>query len=327
MKTFFKRWAPPILGFGVGWFGFAYAEQSNLVNERYLRWTYHQSLRVQRVLVQYLCPQHLAEKFFMPLDVLNDAIAAMEAAEQQGTGDGTDQRVALAEVLKECAVKEQLEWLSDHIFQEIPYFYIGDLFNAFAELHQESFTGGAPRATGRDNDYEATELAAALWEKSVIKDVIPFEVGVRALTVLAVNNVKNAKTIAKLESSTGASNAQKSSVAIVSAHSEFLNALKEEGTRESVVNPLHVTAATVQLLLAINRARVHSGIPLFRKASSQFPVLDDPIDRQMWCDSLGDVGSAVRELLDDPAAGLLDVAALRFKCRVEGPSSSYDQNP
>jgi hypothetical protein len=50
-------------------------------------------------------------------------------------GADEDGRASFADVLMNCSLPEQMEWLADHVSEQIPYFYIEELVHTWAAIH------------------------------------------------------------------------------------------------------------------------------------------------------------------------------------------------
>jgi hypothetical protein len=49
--------------------------------------------------------------------------------------NSTDDRATLSSMLRECSLPEQLEWLSDHVSESVPYFWIEELVHTWAAMY------------------------------------------------------------------------------------------------------------------------------------------------------------------------------------------------
>ncbi|CCW68983.1 unnamed protein product [Phytomonas sp. Hart1] len=195
----------PIVGFATGWGAFVLLDQGNFLSSGLPRWFKTNQLKM-RLHLQSLLPEHLVEKYGYPQSFLQDAILRLES---EASSKSTPDRVGFQEILSQCGVRQQILYLEEHATEDIPYFYIADVFHAWATLHQPVFlhspshfngpTENPPRdppglsSTSREAaEFESRRLCEAVWGK--IQDgVLPFDVGVRVLGVLAVRSPNNAR--------------------------------------------------------------------------------------------------------------------------------------
>lgn len=302
--SWFRALLPPLVGFGIGWGGYSIVESSGLVDERRMLQTHCFNLKAQRLVRRY-APTQISDTLCMPQENLDAMIAVLENAIATGSSAGSAQtesdRVPFSKILQECRVQEQLEWLSDHLLEDVPYFYIADIFHSWAEIHEPTVLSAsiAPR---KDAIFDSKLICDGVWKK-MIDDVIPFDVSVRVLAVLATCGVQNAKWIASLTSSKSLPSDSVSATAngavadgpvmdaaatilsLQRRYHESLKTNKREGG--DVVPSAAVDKATAALLLAMNDSRVHGRrfpwIGSGSAPSGPYPLFKDKQLNDEWC--------------------------------------------
>lgn len=325
----------PLIGFGIGWGSYTLIEKYELISDKYILLTYLVNLRTQRMLSQAL-PTALSEKFLMPVADIDNMIVNVEqarslAASGEKPNTSQQERVPFTKILSECRPQEQLEWLEEHIREDIPFFFIGDIFNSWAEVHQKTFFA-KPADSVKDladdcvafnapaSVFESKVLCEGVWKK-MLTDVIPFDVSVRVLCILASKSRENARHILALVDATQGEGSTTSTVdacrTIVRLHREYHDRLEKEGSKEgNVVPSVTVDAATVQLLLALNGALVNRRVvPLFgRPSTGPYPLLKDY--RDVWCGSSlpQRIAATSGEYLNDVANQATHLTKDFFKC-------------
>jgi hypothetical protein len=81
----------------------------------------------------------------------------------EGANAAGDDRASFADVLRSCALPEQLDWLSEHVSESIPYFYIEELVHTWGCVHFARRVYGYD-PTVADAGADAAKAAAAIIE-------------------------------------------------------------------------------------------------------------------------------------------------------------------
>ncbi|KAG5492913.1 hypothetical protein JKF63_01493 [Porcisia hertigi] len=327
IKTF-KNIGLPIIGFGIGWTAFTALEQSGFLSESMQRWLHVHNLKLQ-LYTQRLLPNAVVHKYCYPGDTLQAMINFLEKGYSEAE---MSDRMTFDEVLRQCAVPEQIAYLEEHALEDIPYFYIADIFHSWANLNVHSFVrqqqlsqkdtatsaasptspavSAAPSAAlvlRSDAAFDSEVLCSSLWEK-MISNVIPFDVSIRALCVLAVNNRANAQRLAKLSSPQR----------VVELYNEYMDkchADEQQGSDPVVVSPDEVAAATLFFFRAVNDASIHkTWIPLLGALQKDPYPLARKVQSGSWCRAFGSLTPAVRGATSETALVLADVMKERLRC-------------
>lgn len=290
-----KSFVWPVLGFGLGWSAYSVADERKWISPSLQHKLILCNLRAQ-LAIQSALPSSLAEKYCVPSDVIRSTIERIKL-EGPSDSDCRDSRMTFEQVLRECRVTEQIEYLEDHIREDIPYFYIADLFHAWANIHAQTYmptvsltreqdsgvdktnaveaasqrntgdqstarsptrTASVPRSAvaatpdfTQDDEFDTPALCSLLWEK-MQTNVIPFDVGVRVLSVLAVRSRRNAHRLSH------AIHPQ----FVLDGYADYQRTVCERASRVSggdeVASPDEVAAATLTLLCALNDDRAAS---------------------------------------------------------------------
>ncbi|KAG5467634.1 hypothetical protein CUR178_01279 [Leishmania enriettii] len=327
-RAFFKTVASPVIGFGIGWAGFTLVEQKGLLSESMQRWLNVHNLKLQ-LYTQRLLPASVVEKYGYPEDTLRSMMELLEKGYKEADVAG---RMSFDEVLRQCAVPEQVAYLEEHASEEIPYFYIADIFHSWANLNVDSFlrqpqrtlmrtatnaaTATSPISTAaassapvlrNDEAFDSEVLCSSLWEK-MVHNVIPFDVSIRALCVLAVNNRANARRLARLSSPER----------VVELYNEYKDKIQADQQRDNapdMVSPEEVTAATLFYLRAVNDASIRKPwIPLLSVSRvDSYPLLKK-VQRESWCRAFGKLTPAAKRSASEAAVLLADVMSERLRC-------------
>ncbi|KAK7200927.1 hypothetical protein NESM_000151600 [Novymonas esmeraldas] len=327
-KGFIKNVAFPVIGFGLGWVGFTAVEQNGLLGESTQRWLNVCNLKLQ-LRTQRLLPASVVEKYGYPEDTLQSMISYLEKGYSETE---VADRMTFDEVLRQCPVPEQMAYLEEHALEEIPYFYIADIFHSWANLNahtilrqpqaspQESDTGSAAPLLRNDDAFDSEVLCHALWDKMIL-NVIPFDVSIRALCALAVNNRANARRLALLSSPER----------VVELYNDYTDKRQSDrlqgGSGSDVVAPAEVAAATLFFLRAVNDASVHKRwVPLLGAPSTGPYPLARRVPRESWCRAFGSLTPAITAVTADTAVLLADVVSERLRCEelrgAESPAPS-----
>lgn len=181
----------PVASFAVGWFGYQYADSHSLIPIRLRHNLALYSLQTQLFVVKTVPSCLLYGK---SEDELRDQISFLRSVSR---GDG---KVAFEDILKECQPKEQVGFLEDHFQESIPFFFIGDLVYSWTRLHRDRYLEDPLpdlHHAGRQQDvYESKILCEGVWAAAVNK-MIPFDICVSALAILAACSERNQRTMAK----------------------------------------------------------------------------------------------------------------------------------
>ncbi|CUG86106.1 membrane-associated protein, putative [Bodo saltans] len=290
--SFFKGFGIPLIGFGVGWGGYSAMEQFQLVDSSVIQWTHLYNLKLQRMVQQQL-PETLAQRMTFTKEQLDAMILHLEAA-TSGNDTATNaqaERVPFKKILADCRPQEQMEWLTDHVSEDVPYFFIADIFHSWAELHESAFLldPTTKLAESPSPVYDSKELTQGVWKK-MINEVIPFDVGVRVLCVLTRLGPQNASLVNGLHSDVNG-NKQSAVDTILRLHQEYRQQLNVSGRDNGNVVPVGtVDAATAVLLTTLNEAAVHGRrFPwIGRSPSGPFPLLNAS-RREQWCAQLSHI--------------------------------------
>ncbi|KAG5467076.1 hypothetical protein LSCM1_01257 [Leishmania martiniquensis] len=322
-KAFFKNVASPVIGFGIGWAGFTVLEQTGLLGESTQRWLNVHNLKLQ-LHTQRLLPASLVEKYGYPEDTLRSMIQHLEKGYSEAE---LSDRMSFDEVLRHCAVPEQVAFLEEHASEEIPYFYIADIFHSWANLNVNSFlrppqhasdaaistsplasaSASSPLVLRNDEAFDSEILCSSLWEK-MIHNVIPFDVSIRALCVLAVNNRANARRLARLSS-------PERVIGLYNEYVDKIHADQQRGSEPDLVSPEEVTSATLFFLRAVNDALVQkSWIPMLKVFNVDLYPLAGKVKPESWCRAFGHLTPLVTSSASEMAVLLADVMSERLRC-------------
>ncbi|KPA86630.1 hypothetical protein ABB37_00737 [Leptomonas pyrrhocoris] len=330
-KRLLKNVGVPFIGFGIGWGAFTAVEHYQLLGDVTQRWLNVHNLKLQ-MYTQRLLPASLVDKYGYPEETLKSMIELMEKGYTEAA---VSDRMTFDEVLRQCAVPEQIAFLEEHASEEVPYFYIADIFHSWANLNVNSFAKAkdtemtpsvAAEAAGRstsagassasplvmrnDADFDSDTLCHALYDK-MLHNVIPFDVSIRALCVLAVNNKANAKRLARVCTPDE----------VVRLYAEYTARLKKTAADGStscdsdVVAPEEVTAATLFFLRAINDVSIHTRwVPLLGAPSTGPYPLARKVQPDQWCRAFGQLNASVSGRAAETALVLVDVMNKRLRC-------------
>lgn len=330
-KRLWRSVGIPLIGFGVGWGAFTAMERSEVLSESTQRWLNVHNLKLQ-LYTQRLLPASLVQRYGYPEDTLRSMIEYLEKGYSEAE---VSERMTFEEVLKQCAVTEQMAYLEEHASEEIPYFYIADIFHSWANLNARSFaqpavkaeddasstdasTGAAqarpppppPLVLRNDPEFDSEILCSSLYDK-MLHNVIPFDVSIRALCVLAVNNKANAKRLARTCSPDD----------IARLYSDYADKVVRERAKATVsqpddaVAPAEVTAATLFFLRAVNDASVHTRwVPLLGAPSTGPYPLARTVQPERWCRAFGDLRGIFTGQTAETASVLVEVMNTRLQC-------------
>eukprot|EP00744_Colponema_vietnamica_P023561 GILI01034139.1.p1 GENE.GILI01034139.1~~GILI01034139.1.p1 ORF type:complete len:328 (+),score=31.33 GILI01034139.1:71-985(+) len=245
-----KQLAIPAVGFGIGWGGWDLMERYELVSPEAQQWLHLNRLKAQRG-VKASLPEG-AGSFLVRESVedLDRAIANLSAPPIESV----DNRLKFVEVLQQCRIQEQLEWMEEHAQEDIPFFFIADLFHAFAALHEPCLSSdekGSDVLLVDDKKFASSILTQRTCEM-MLSGVMPFDVAARVLAVLAVSNKANRITVASFQAQ------EKSFVEIVATKWQaYHDDLMAKGTPDGdgIVTSAQVDIATAQLLRAASSGR------------------------------------------------------------------------
>lgn len=269
----------PLLGFGIGWGSYSLIEQYHLIDDRYIRLTHLWNLRGQRWL-RTVVPEGASEALrFPPAESLDAMIRVLEQEYQTTAADKPQQqRVPFTQILRDCRTQEQMEWLSDHVSEDVPYFFIADIFHSWAELHQDRYLPSAhvegvensSQCLPRDAAFDSKVVSEGVWEK-MLSEVLPYDVAVRVLAVLAVAGKENAKWLSTRSSNVGGPQTPAFET-VVALHKKYHEELG--GRKAEVVSVEEVDAATASLLCELNKARVRGKrLGVFGTPTGPYPLL------------------------------------------------------
>lgn len=290
--SFFKGFGVPLIGFAVGWGGYSLMEQYQLVDMSVIQWTHLYNLKLQR-LVQQQLPEVIGQRMTFTKEQLDAMILHLEvAASGKEPANAQAERVPFKKILGDCRPQEQMEWLTDHVSEDVPYFFIADIFHSWAELHENAFIldPDTKIAEAASPLFDSKELTHGVWKK-MISEVIPFDVAVRVLCVLTRLGPQNAAWVNGLHSDGGNGAKMNAIDTILKLHKTYhqeLNISGHEGG--NVVPAATVDAATAVLLTTLNDAAVHGRrFPwIGRSPSGPFPLLS-AARRDQWCGQLSSV--------------------------------------
>ncbi|KAH8604285.1 hypothetical protein ERJ75_001743500 [Trypanosoma vivax] len=296
-----------LCGFIAGFFAYRYVLEHNLISDTYLRHINLANLRLQLFLQQNVLPTVLVERYGYNEDFLR---AMVERLSSEGSGT---ERCSFKQILQECHVPEQIAWLEEHVSSEIPYFYIADIFNGWCTLHNGFFmkNDSLPRSqnsansvTHSDDDFASEILCSGVVEKAV-SNVLPYDVAVRTLCILAVSNQVNARLISKLLSPK----------LILDRFEMYLKNLEEFGQSAGDGVPTNeVAVATVELLQAINTVlREQRGFLWSRVTSEAYPIATH-LTADKWCGLVHNRLPTVEGSGRDSGVNFARRLSERFKC-------------
>lgn len=315
-KVAYSTWRTfgvPILGFGVGWGAYTFVENSSMISERNIQWTHLQNLRAQKYLAELnVLPQFVSSKLLLDSNELNARISMLESI-LAGDAPSKDDRVPFSQILRECQVEQQVEWLLEHVEEDIPYFFIADLFHSWAEVHEASCTSQPLLPSKSNESFLSPDLCTGVWEKTV-SGVLPFDVGVRALTVLAANHKENAKQIFLFRDSEGVA----APLLLQRLYSTYCTERAENP--DNTVPRALVDACTVKLFLLMNEVAKKGKRSLLTPwRRPPFPITESLSDTTAWCQCFNDNAVVGRVETVIPAQDAKLFEAMRsqgFHCNV-----------
>lgn len=247
-----KQCAIPLVGFGVGWGGWDLLERYELITPEIQQQILLCRLKAQRGIKRILPEGASALLTSMSLEEMDRTIEHLSAPP---TTDA-DSRLKFVEVLQQCRVQEQLEWMEEHAQEDIPFFFIADLFHAFAALHEPLLTCEAGHDVPLSNDmrFHSSVLVRRTFDM-MVSGVMPFDVASRVLAVLMIQNKGNRILASSLEA-----NGIPLTEVVAAKWQAYQTDLHERGTPDgdAIVSSAQVATATTQLLRAATNGRESS---------------------------------------------------------------------
>jgi hypothetical protein len=256
----------PVLGFAAGWGSWTLLDKFDMISPSRKQHMYMWQLKGMRSMSSVL-PEGVVVQMSLPsTDTLDAMIGHLEVALGGGEEPREPERVPFDEVLMQCRVQEQIEWLEEHVEEDIPFFFIADLFNAFANVHEYAFSSvpGALEAEG--GAYDSPVLVRGTFTK-MLNGVIPFDVSIRVLAALIAKSKVNAATLVELRGQAsvlerpdqvGDLPEESAAESIVRLHADYIARMAEKGTPEgdSCVPSETVNIASLQVLQTLNDVQV-----------------------------------------------------------------------
>ncbi|ESL11024.1 hypothetical protein TRSC58_01235 [Trypanosoma rangeli SC58] len=302
----------PMGGFVTGWVAYRAVEEKGLIDESYLRQIRVGNLKLQLYLQQHVFPVAFTDKYGYSEDSLKTMI---ERLGREGGGNEGAERWTFEQILQECDLHGQIAWLEEHVSYDIPYFYIADIFNGWCILHRSLFTaetGDKRQGTilarwGDNNDAFASEVLCKGVVEKALNRVLPYDVAVRALCVLAVGHTSNAKLLSQIISPS----------VILERYEAYLNDLERRNMMSGdAVSSAEVAAATLELLRVLNLASVHRRwIPFWGRASTGPYPIASKLNEEMWCKCLGTLPAGTTKLCADATLIFADILSELFNCQ------------
>jgi len=316
-RRFASNFLLPIGGFATGWWSLKFLEDNELISAEMQRRMHISNLKMQ-LAVQRVMPASMRERLSQPEDLLQRMIDTLEKGYSE---TDLSSRVTFDQIFEECGVPEQLEFLEEHAAEDIPYFYIADIFHSWATVHRDIYVKAADVSADtfpvrRDHpDYDSALLCAAVPAK-MRTNVLPFDVSVRALCVLAVQSRKNAQRLSHALSPGE----------VMTQYMAYMKTLDEKKQPEGDVVPaMDVTAATMLLLHALNEAKANASsswrsIFSRHRPDHSFPIVQE-VDASQWCTEVLPAYRSVMaskasegSVIMPPAALLAEVLSERLRC-------------
>ncbi|ORC91954.1 uncharacterized protein TM35_000041680 [Trypanosoma theileri] len=310
----------PLGGFVTGWVTYRVVEEKGLIDESYIRQLRMANLKMQLYLQQNVLPVTFTEKYCYPEDFLKTMI------ERLSSDAADEERWTFEQVLKECAVSDQIAWLEEHVTYDIPYFYISDLFNSWCSLHRNLFISEDENGkeeiqlankVANGDSFLSEVLCNGVVEKT-LSGVLPYDVAVRTLCVLAVGHKDNARLLSKLISSE----------TILERYEDYVSDLSKRDKLSGDVIPLtEVGAATLELLRVMNAVTLqqqqkrwswwpwrHTAGDGSSHSNSAYPLAAQ-LERERWCRCFGEMPPGVATVCSDGSLLFADALTELFKCR------------
>lgn len=276
----------PALGFAAGWGSWTLLDKMDMITPTNKQHMYMWQLKGLRG-VSTVLPEGVVGGMNLPSTSALDAmIGHLESALGNGEEPREPERVPFDEVLMQCRVQEQIEWLEEHVEEEIPFFFIADLFNAFANVHEYAFASGAPVSSAEEpGAYDSPVLVRGTYMK-MLNGVVPFDVSIRVLAALVAKSKVNAATLVSLRGQASVLERadqtedlpdDMAAQSIVRLHADYVSRMAEKGTPEgdtSVPSDL-VNIASLQVLQSLNDVSIRQKKwykPL-AKPTGSFPIL------------------------------------------------------
>lgn len=150
IRPYVTKTVPLFVGFGLGWAAYDFATQNNY----------------DQMLLSYV-PQQ-----FRPAPEIAEAV----------------NKLSFSDVLKQCRLPEQLDWLEENILEEIPFIYLEELLATWSHIHSSTVTGE------KKIEYLAPTLTIGIWKKA--KDgTVSFSIASQVLRILVGNCEDNAHAL------------------------------------------------------------------------------------------------------------------------------------
>lgn len=289
-------------GFTAGWCGLGFVEDKGLISEANLRALHVGTLKLHLFLQEWILPVSFSEKYGYKKEVLEEII------ERYGSGSAAEARWTFEQLLGECEVPGQISWLEEHISEDIPYFYIADLFDSWCNLHRNLFVCSADAhetAKRSDDRFESELLCKGVIEKA-ISGVLPYDTAVRALCILAIGCRTNTQFMLKTIKPDF----------IMNRYKLYTDDLAQPIDGNTDVTPLaEVNAATIGLLNALNtELQEQEKLKLWKSSTARKLPLLMQLDATPWCDSVDSLRRGLKGITSNNAATLLEEATQYFRC-------------
>jgi hypothetical protein len=258
------------------------ATNSGLVDQQRLTPIYRMSLNAQLKLWQN-APAGMCSALLYSKEEIENALKLLDAKPDTTV---EDQRQSFSDILQQCRPQEQVDWLTDHVLEEIPFFYIGDLFHCWASMYEEIITARPSVSKSLEDALHSELLTCKLMEK-LADGVVPFDVAVRALCILALGNEANAKALAKLRVAPRALSGEETR-SPVPASAMILTRCGEHAAKRAietgapVVSDELVGRSTMLLLAKLNKVSSTRRLLGLLPASGDAKPLAEQCSRE-WC--------------------------------------------
>lgn len=277
--AFWTKKLIPFASFGAGWCGYHWLDSRGLISAEVQQMLVLFRLRTQRTIQSFL-PNSVIETYGTDPKHLDFLIELNE-----GPPDGQDHvATSFTDILKECGPAEQVSFLEDHFLEDIPFFFISDIVFSWTRLHrgvyfptmEMTYDGKSAKC------FESKVLCTKMWS-SIVKGIIPFDVGVSAMAILSCSSVKNSRTLSCVVSPND----------LMKQYQEFTTQLHSHSSASALISLEEINAATVSLLYSLERGSRRGLSGWWSRVRGRTPSHEHTtrnLDQGLWC-------GAVRSLI------------------------------
>nr|CCD17563.1 unnamed protein product [Trypanosoma congolense IL3000] len=298
-----------VCGFACGWYVYRFAEEQQLIGDTYLRTIRVGFLKTQLLLQEHILPTKFTEKYGHEAETLKAMIKYWNSK------NDSEERWSFEQLFRECQVPEQIAWLEEHVSEDIPYFYIADLVGGWCRVHKKYYaSNGGWKAVdadepqllvGNDERFVSSVLCKGIVEKAKT-DVLPYDIAVRALCILASSHEANAQVLSNTINPQFIVEKYRNYVENLQTHSQ---------TNKEAVAIAEVSAATLELLNAINKVlQKQRRIKIWLNSTERQHPVAAQLNATQWCTVFNDTFLDLAKETSKEAHQFLEVTSHFFKC-------------